>query len=257
MRLLEVNEHKIKVYQSADELPIKLYSRFQVYKMVESGVGSDMPSVMKHFHKLFEFSNNSLTEAVSGELKNLYYNFFMILQEVNLEAMSFAMLVHSIDDEVVSDRSEEALVKVIEKLSEIGVTQQTIKDITEEAKKKINDELRRFCPYFFNEDTTLEYFAQVKRKIAIIADLVKQDLDTDDRLKEIDKFFALQMLPLNFDQDSQENAVLIAETQFENLLVILQNNGVTDAEHLTTKQFYLRLDYFRKESKKLRGETAA
>jgi hypothetical protein len=52
--------------------------------------------------------------------------------------------------------------------------------------------------------------------------------------------------PENFDANNVDNAALRADASFEILCSILESNGVANAANLTTLQFYLRLEHFKK-----------
>jgi hypothetical protein len=136
--MLTINHegHELKMYNSAEELPIKRYSKFQRYNILESGVGSDIESIGSHFGKMFEFLNYKMNEEALQEAKNLYYNFFLILQEVNLPGLAFCCLLHSIDGEPLYDLSEDNLKAVCDRLDKIGITQASIVTHSSEVKKK-------------------------------------------------------------------------------------------------------------------------
>jgi hypothetical protein len=129
-------DHKILLYKSADELPMKLYSKFQKYNLTESGLGSDMGSIGLHFSRLFEFLRfNKSTDALE-EAKNLYYNFFTLLEEINIPGLAFCCLVHSIDGEPVKDYSEDSLKQMVQTLSDMGLAQKTAEGWVDDVKKK-------------------------------------------------------------------------------------------------------------------------
>jgi hypothetical protein len=108
--------------------------------------------------------------------------------------------------------------------------------------------LNLYCPAWFNDETSFEFYAAIKNKIAILASLEQKEdqPDLSKKLNEIDLFFVEKMSPGNFDADSSENAVLRADASFEILCTILESNGVANASSLTVLQFYLRLEHFKK-----------
>jgi hypothetical protein len=84
MRTIKINEVDVILYDSAEELPVRLFTRFQRYKIAEMGVGSSIADVTLHLQKLMEFSSQGMAEAVHGEVKNLFYSYHIILQEEDL-----------------------------------------------------------------------------------------------------------------------------------------------------------------------------
>lgn len=131
-----VNNHRLKLFASAEEVPIRRYSRFQKYNLIESGIGSDISSIGLHFGKLFEFIVHKMNEAALQEGKNLYYNFYMLLEEISVPGMAFCCLLHSIDDDVIDDISEDNLKATVTKLSAIGLTQAHVTEWNSRLKKK-------------------------------------------------------------------------------------------------------------------------
>lgn len=133
---LTKGDHKIRLYASAEELPIKRYSKFQKYALIESGIGADIAAIGKHFGKLFEFLTFKMQEESLSEAKNLYYTFFSMLEELNVPGLAFACLVHSIDGEPLTDLTEENLLRVVETLSGFGISQKDVAEGNERLKKK-------------------------------------------------------------------------------------------------------------------------
>jgi hypothetical protein len=128
--------NKLKMYRAADELPMKLYSRFQKYLLVENGVGSTIEAIGTHFAKWFELQSHELHKEALEEGKNLYYNFYMVLQEMNVPGLAFCCLVHSVDDIEVVDYSENNLKALTDALSSLGLTQKVVEQAIDEVKKK-------------------------------------------------------------------------------------------------------------------------
>lgn len=136
MQEMIIGDHTIKVFASAEELPIKRYSKFQKYSLLETGIGSNMESIGAHFGKLFEYLGYQMNAEALQESKNLYYNFHLMLEEVNIESMAFACLIHSMDGTEITDTSEDGLKVIVELLSEYGLTQKEVESHNSEVKKK-------------------------------------------------------------------------------------------------------------------------
>lgn len=136
MQELIVEGKKISFYSAIEELPIKRYSKFQKYNLIESGIGTDIEAIGFHFSKLFEYQSHKMFTEALQETKNLYYNLYMILEEIHIPSMAFCCLIHSIDGEILSDLSEDNLKKTVDTLSKIGVTHASIVDKVAVVKKK-------------------------------------------------------------------------------------------------------------------------
>lgn len=245
MQEIKVGEHKVLIYKAAEEMPIKRYTKFQKYNVLESGVGSDIEAIGGHFGKLFEYLGFNMSKESLQEAKNLYYNYYLILEEISIPGMAFACLVYSIDGELITDLSDDNCKVIVDKLSEIGLTAQEVFNTIEDVKKKVHDDLKLYAPGFFDDTKTIEFFAQLKGKIRELSKSVEAGSDTEG-LKAINKYLAEYFTPQDFDSTSQENAVLNIDREFELLCAVLESNGVLNAADLTVLQFYLRLEYFKK-----------
>lgn len=128
--------HTVKLYNSAQELPMRRYSQFQKYNLMESGIGSNISSIGMHFVKLNEYIGYSMQEEATVEVKNLFYNFFTMLTELNIPGLAFCCLLHSVDGVEVHDLSEESLKGLVQRLSDYGMSQDVCMEWVEGVKKK-------------------------------------------------------------------------------------------------------------------------
>lgn len=116
------------------------------------------------------------------------------------------------------------------------------------SKKKIHHELKLYCPLHFNDEETFQFYSKIKAKILAINKAVQDEDDVESKnlIQELDRFFIDESKPMDFDSDSPDNAALLMDANFEALCAILESNGVTNAANLTTLQFYLRIEHFKK-----------
>jgi hypothetical protein len=133
---IEINTHKIRLFASAEELPIGRYSRFQKYNLIESGVGATTEAIGSHFSNLFTLLSHNMAQDALTEAKNLYYSFYMMLEEISVPGMAFSCLIHSIDNEPFTDTSEDSLKATVTRLSDYGLTQATVTHWIDLIKKK-------------------------------------------------------------------------------------------------------------------------
>jgi len=136
MKIIEIGEHKINIWASAKEMPTSRYMTFQKYLLMDSGIGDTMESVNNHFNKLHTFLAHSKIEDAKKEAENLHFNFYSILNEVDYQSRAFACMVHSINDELKTDYSDEALGETLKQLSDLGLTRAIAEDYSDEVKKK-------------------------------------------------------------------------------------------------------------------------
>lgn len=125
----------IKIYDSIKELPIDRYTEFQKLLLQDDGIGSDMNAIASHFSKFHQFLLAEKYEEANQEAKNLHNSFFYIVNGINVKSFCFASLIHSINGKELVDLSQENIEKTLKQLSNLGLTQGHVTDITEEVKK--------------------------------------------------------------------------------------------------------------------------
>lgn len=126
----------IDLYSSVKDLPIRRFKDFQIWSIRESGIGSDITAVGNHFGRLHELLSAGKTNDAIKEAENLHFNLFCILEGVDNLALSFATLIHSIDGHVITDTSEENLNRILDNLSNRGLTVDLVQTQVSELKKK-------------------------------------------------------------------------------------------------------------------------
>ena len=116
----------VKLYDNIDQLPIERFNKANKYWMLHDNIGSSIGDFDQiHYSKLALLAGDK--EKCLAELANFRIMVFNIMNEINVEHLSFACLVHSINDKECDDLSEEALGKVLKTLSDYGMTQEDLK----------------------------------------------------------------------------------------------------------------------------------
>ena len=116
----------IKLYDDIDQLPIERFNKANKYWMLHDNIGSSIADFdINHFNKLALLAGDK--EKCLAELNNLRILVFNIQNEVNVEHLSFACLVHSVDGKEQSDLSEDALKILLNRMSSSGLTQDVLK----------------------------------------------------------------------------------------------------------------------------------
>jgi hypothetical protein len=254
MHVIDVNNHTVTLYENVKELPIKRYVAFQKYVLLDSGVGGDIDSIGNHFSRLFQFLANRLIDEATEETKNLYYNLFMIMEEINPTSRAFACIVHKIDDEIITGFSEEDVKRTVEKLAEIEITQRHIEEYVDNVKKKSGSDLKLYFPDLFAEELELQFYQNIKARILAYEGLLDDENDEKSLkvIAEVDLFLAKMNKPNCFDSDTQQNGEIQLELQFENLCSSLESNGIPYATTLTAFEFYSRLAFLKRQTENLR-----
>jgi hypothetical protein len=129
---------KILLYDDAMDMPAALYKEFQKYLLQDAGIGSTMDDIITRYDAMFKhLAANKYTEAKT-EAENLYYTSFAILEKLSYKHLSFGCLIHSVNDQVITDHSSNNLSDLIDGLSKKGLTQKMVEDAVLDSKKNSN-----------------------------------------------------------------------------------------------------------------------
>lgn len=134
MKELTLNGHKVRIYDSIDELPMVRFHKYNHTLLVDAGIGSEIGDFDAHIERVVRYIRKGDNENAAKELDNLRQNVFMIMQGQSVKDLSFAVLVAEIDGEPQNDISQEGLQKVVELLG--GATKKELIDIMQSVKKK-------------------------------------------------------------------------------------------------------------------------
>jgi len=114
------------MYDDIDQLPIERFNKANKYWMLHDNIGSSISDFdANHFNKLALLAGEK--QKCIAELNNFRILVFNIQNEINVEHLSFACLVHSVNGEEQTDLSEDALKRLLKRLSDKGLTQELCK----------------------------------------------------------------------------------------------------------------------------------
>lgn len=121
-----LKKHTISMYDDINQLPIERFNKANKYWMLHDNIGSSISDFdTNHYNKFALLADDK--EKMLKELNNFRILVFNIMNEVNVEHMSFACLVSAIDGEPRNDLSEDTLKRTLKELSDLGLTQDVLK----------------------------------------------------------------------------------------------------------------------------------
>lgn len=116
----------LSLYDDIDQLPVERFNKANKYWMLHDNIGSSIADFdTNHFNKLALLAGDKV--KCIAELNNFRILVFNIQNEINVEHLSFACLIHSVDGVEQSDLSEDALKRLLKRLSDKGLTQDILK----------------------------------------------------------------------------------------------------------------------------------
>lgn len=234
MRTININNKKVKFYDSIDELPILNFQKYNKCLLIDAGLGSDVDSVDRHIVNIARYIQKNDKAKALQELQNLRQNMHMIVSYVSPKAMAFAALIHSIDGKEQKDLSDSHLQEIIEEFNDIPYS--FMSDILEELKKKLSMELETYFPAEFENAKERETYAKLKMRILLQLDEVINDIDNTEQIDKIDEFLFSLRKPKNFlGKESEE---IKYDKQFESACMIISQKAGMAAKQMTVLEFY-------------------
>jgi len=250
MRTVTVNKHRLEVYDSIDDLPVKRFHLFNKYMLVDAGVGSDLNSINQHIARIKKFMAEDQPSA-HKELDNLRQSLYLVSQGINVKHMSFVPLIKSINGKDLHDVSDENIKRISERLSAEKHTK--LDQIIDSVKKKIDKELNLYFPSQFDSTAQKEYHDKLKQRALIQLRGIQEGKDTAEEIKELDDFLLTFTKPeIFYGKDSAE---IKYDKEFEEMCLLLQKELSIDISKATVMEFYSSLALLKKINKSRHGNS--
>lgn len=131
------DEQKVLTFfKSINELPIKRFQLTQKYSLIDSGVGSTLNDVLRHFSRLDQFIEVKDYDSIVAERENLLMNYQFLMTEEYIKSYVFASLIKSIDG-VNVDITDDNIDEYVQMLEDSDLTISQVEHITESQKKSL------------------------------------------------------------------------------------------------------------------------
>lgn len=243
MKTLILNNHRLEVYDSIDELPIVNFQKYNKFMLIDSGVGSDIDDINASILKIVKLMNAGDNHTAVLELQNMRQCMFMINSEISPRYLAFSALIHSINGDVVRDLSDDNLKSILLKIKTIKHS--TIIDFIAKFKKKVAIELDTYFPQTFDNVKEKEAYDKLKHRTKLVLDSIIDDKDNANEIETID----VQLLSLHKPKSySGSNSVEVMHAkQFESSCILISQKLNMDAKRMTTLEFYTAMDSIKKQ----------
>lgn len=236
--------HRVRLYDTIDDLPIVRFQKFQKYLLVDSGIGGDVLAFDRRCEKVRRYLSQGKNDLAGQEMQNLRQCVFLIQEELNPKHRAFACLVESIDGERTDDLSDTGLARVLERLG--GMTAGDAASELVAVKKKIDTELSTYFPALFNGSETKEYFDILrKRALTILEGITRGEVaDVEDLTTSLICFSK----PRNF---SGAGGIEVEfDRNFETLCLSLSENLGIRPKECTVLEYYNAVDFLQDRARK-------
>ena len=158
MRTIEIKGmfgggHTVRLFDSTKELTSEKTNDLNKLVLQDIGVGSDMDAVAGHFSQFHTLLVNKKSDEALQEAKNLHNNLYYMIQKINIKSLCFSVFIQKIDNDYITDLSDEGARKTVKRLSDIGMTDDHVKEELEDLKKKLT---QNFEPIFLIDMETTQ-----------------------------------------------------------------------------------------------------
>ena len=144
MKEIRLEGHRVELYNSIEDLPIKRFHKYNKCLLVDAGIGSDLSAFDGHIERVVRYIKSDKRDEAAKEMENMRQNIYLMMQSVSPQHMAFACLVHSIDGKCYDDMSDDGLQKVLTLLG--GATAKDISRNSDEVKKKNRHRVKSVFP---------------------------------------------------------------------------------------------------------------
>ena len=237
MRTEYVNGHKLVLYNGIDEMPIMNYQRYNKYLLIDAGLGPAAEDIDTKIVALAKLINADEKQAAINELTNIRLSLFMAQNEISPKLMSLIAMTYSIDDEVITDYSDENIKKLLQRLQQLKYS--SLIGIFNQVKKKIESELCTYFPQMFESAKEKEKIANIIRVLLAKLDYIITRVNNSEEVKRLENIADELDKPMSFE--GKKSIEVEFDKQFESTCLLISQKAKQDPRKMTVLQFYSTL----------------
>lgn len=244
---VDINGHDVVLYDAPEDMPITRFHKFSKYMMIESGIGSDMAAVDRHFAKLIALNTRGERDDLDTELRNTRQSIAMLYEGFDGKSLALASLVKSVDGKARDDISEEGLRATSEMFSEVSVGKLT--EWLLGIKKKIDAELTAYFPNVFGTAAEAEFEVLFKKRLIAILDGIIEGRDTSAEVQKIeDEIILLEEVQPFWNGDFEVKF----DRQFEDMCLSISGELHTEAKRMSVTEYYSAYELLDRRGKEMK-----
>lgn len=139
----------VVLFDDIEQMPIPRFNKLNKLWMLNDSIGSSISDFdAKHFSNFITFIKTKELDKLAKQLENFRILVFNIQNEINIEHLSFACMVHSIDGEEMTDISDSGLKRTLDRLGLAGLTQEHLKKNKKKFEGKLPTTLKNISQRF-------------------------------------------------------------------------------------------------------------
>lgn len=243
MRSVELGKHKVVIYDSIDELPMRRFHRFNKMMLVDSGVGGTLSEVDLHLEKIKAFIRTKKADDAIKEVDNLRTSLYFVMNHISPKCLAFAALVKELDGEPCDDLSDDGLQKIVDKLGDIEIA--SLNETFDDVKKKIESDLLLYFPAMFDDSSIKEYYDIIrKRTLAVLNEILSDGADEwKNNVERITTELLIYNKPHLFS--GADSIEVQFDRQFDRMCHIISYHLNVSAKNYTVQEYYSAFDYIK------------
>lgn len=252
MKTIEFEGHKVEIYNSPEDMPMKRYNRFNKFLMIDNEVGFSFEDYNKRSAKTYSFMKRGMNKEAMQELKNRNQMVFNAFMEYNPKGRAMAILVHSINNTVFRDYSGDGLDKVLDELEKIGFAQRIASQTVDEAKKKIESQLSKYFPSRFKSYDGVQFNNELIKMslLEVRGILYGSSEELENQIGRHDKNMLSMNTPSSWNINAKDNMERRMEIDFEKYLFAVAEHTKIDVEEVSVYRFYALEEFIREKLSK-------
>ncbi len=236
MKYFFIGKHRVKVYDSIDDLPMERFHKYNKFLLIDAGLGSDMQSFDAHIEKVVTFMRNGDKDNAAKELENMRQNVYVMQTEQSPQNLSFAALVAEIDDIETDDLSDEGLERVRQML--IDAPRKDITAALLAVKKKIDDDLMLYFPSLFDSTDEKEYYDMMKRRAQMELEQITEG-ESDERSRRIAELTDRMVTAVKPRTFTGRDAFGVQhDKSYLKMCMMIRQNINVDTSRMTVMEYY-------------------
>lgn len=241
MRKIELGSHKLEIYDSIDELPIRRFHRFNKMMLVDSGVGGTLADADAHLERIKAFIRIKKNDEALKEVDNLRTNLYLIINSISPKNLAFASLIKTLDGEPCEDLSDAGLQGIVDKLGDVKVSE--LSDEFSSVKKKIESDLLQYFPQMFDDSSQKEYYDLLRRRTLAVIDSIVEGKANGSEVDKITTELLVYSKPNLFS--GAESAEVQFDRQFDKMCHIISYYLNVSPKDYTVTEYYSAFDYIK------------
>lgn len=243
MREVRIGKHRVRLYDSIDDLPMERFHRYNKMLLIDAGLGSDISAMDAHVEKVVRFMRGGDVDSATKELENLRQTFYLVQTEQSPRNLSFACLVAEVDGKDCNDLSEDGLEKVRLLLND--APRGEVAETMSAAKKKIDDALVEYFPQLFVSPEEKEYYDVMKRRTVAMLEQIAEG-ETETRKKDIDTMTDRLVTAIKPKVFTGRTAFGVQHDKgYEKMCLLISSTLGVDAKRMTVLEYYTANEYIK------------